>query len=252
MIKVENMSYSFPEKDLYKDVSFTIEDGQHCVLLGSNGTGKTTLVDMIIDPEKYLYDGKITEENIGRIGYVSQYVKGEKDLDTTVYDFLSAKFVQMQDKIAEVCAKMGEAEDLDAVFEEYQNLLDESQSMDGDNYDSNIKKQLHLAGLDHLENLTIPMISGGEYKLIQVVQQMLQKPGLLIMDEPDIFLDFDNLNGLCRLINSYEGTLLVITHNRYILNHCFDKVLHLENADIQEFEGNFTEYNFALLKKKVE
>ena len=61
MIKVENMSYSFPEKDLYKDVSFTIEDGQHCVLLGSNGTGKTTLVDMIIDPEKYLYDGKITD-----------------------------------------------------------------------------------------------------------------------------------------------------------------------------------------------
>lgn len=252
MIKVENMSYSFPEKDLYKDVSFTIEDGSHCVLMGSNGTGKTTLVDMIIDSEQYLYDGKITKEQVGRIGYVSQYVKGEKDLDTTVYDFLSRDFVALQEKIGEVCAKMGEAEDLEAVFEEYQNLLDESQAVDGDNYDSNIKKQLHLAGLSHLESLTIDMISGGEYKLIQVIQQMMQKPGLLIMDEPDIFLDFDNLNGLCRLINSYAGTLLVITHNRYLLNHCFDKVLHLENTDIQEFEGNFIEYNFALLKKKVE
>lgn len=252
MIKIEKMSYSFPEKDLYKDVSFTIEEGSHCVLIGSNGTGKTTLVDMIIDPEKYLYDGKIIKENVGRIGYVSQYVKGEKDRNTSVYDFLSRDFILLQEKIGAVCAKMGETEDLEEVFEEYQNLLDESQAVDADNYDSNIKKQLHLAGLGHLESLTIDMISGGEYKLIQVIQQMMQKPGLLIMDEPDIFLDFDNLNGLCRLINSYAGTLLVITHNRYLLNHCFDKILHLENADIQEFEGNFTEYNFALLKKKVE
>ena len=59
MIKVEELSYSFPEKDLYKDVSFTIEDGQHAVLIGSNGTGKTTLVDILLNDEKYLYDGKI-------------------------------------------------------------------------------------------------------------------------------------------------------------------------------------------------
>lgn len=252
MIRVENLSYSFPEKDLYKNVSFTIEDGQHCVLLGSNGTGKTTIIDMIMDTEKYLYDGRISKENTGRIGYVSQYTKGEKDLDITVYEFLSARFLQMQEQIAEICSKMGDAEDLEAVFEVYQNLLDEFQSMDGDNYDTNIKKQLRLAGLSHLENLTISMLSGGEYKLVQVIQQMLYKPGLLIMDEPDIFLDFGNLNGLCDLINSYEGTLWVITHNRYILNHCFNKVLHLENMDIQEFDGDFTEYNYALLKKKVE
>ncbi len=252
MIKVEDMSYSFPEKDLYKNVSFTIEDGQHCVLLGSNGTGKTTLVDMIIDTEKYLYDGKIIKENTGRIGYVSQYTKGEKDLDITVYDFLSRDFIKMQAQIAEVCIQMGETENLEEIFDVYQNLLDEFQSMDGDNCDSNIKKQLHLAGLDYLENLSVSMISGGEYKLIQVILQMLKRPGILIMDEPDIFLDFGNLNGLCNLINAYEGTLLVITHNRYLLNHCFDKVLHLENMDIQEFEGNFTEYNFALLKKKIE
>ena len=59
MIKVEKLSYGFPQKELYKDVSFTIEDGQHCVLIGSNGTGKTTLVDILLNDEKYLYDGKI-------------------------------------------------------------------------------------------------------------------------------------------------------------------------------------------------
>ena len=59
MIQVEKLSYGFPAKDLYKDVSFTLESGQHCAFIGSNGTGKTTLIDMIIHPENYLYDGKI-------------------------------------------------------------------------------------------------------------------------------------------------------------------------------------------------
>jgi ATP-binding cassette subfamily F protein 3 len=88
MIKVENLSYAFPEKDLYKDVSFTIEDGQHAVLIGSNGTGKTTLVDILLNDEKYLYDGKIIREFDGRVGYVSQYEKEEKDRSITVFDFL--------------------------------------------------------------------------------------------------------------------------------------------------------------------
>ena len=72
------------------------------------------------------------------------------------------------------------------------------------------------------------------------------------MDEPDVFLDFHNLNGLRDLINAHSGTLLVITHNRYLLNHCFNKILHLENADIQEFDGTYMEYNLALLQKKIE
>ena len=75
MIQVENLSYSFPTKELYKSVSFTLEDGQHCAFIGSNGTGKTTLVDMIIDPEKYLYDGKIIKSEECRIGYVNQFSK---------------------------------------------------------------------------------------------------------------------------------------------------------------------------------
>ena len=79
MIQVQNLSYSFPTKDLYKNISFTIEAGQHCAFIGSNGTGKTTLVDMILDPEKYLYDGKIMVSEESRIGYVNQFSSDEKD-----------------------------------------------------------------------------------------------------------------------------------------------------------------------------
>lgn len=253
MIKVEKLSYAFPEKDLYKDVSFTIEDGQHAVLIGSNGTGKTTLVDILLNDEKYLYDGKITRDLNGRVGYVSQYEKEEKDREITVFDFLAEDFVRMQNENEAVCKEMEtNFDDMEALLEKFQRILDEFAAVDGDNYESNIKKQLKTAGLSHTEMLPISAISGGEYKLLQVVKQMLLMPNLLIMDEPDVFLDFDNLNGLRSLINSYKGTILAITHNRFLLNHCFNKILHLEDADIQEFEGSFLEYNFTLLAKKVE
>ena len=252
MIQVEKLSYEFPTKELYKNISFTLEEGQHCAFIGSNGTGKTTLVDMIIDPEKYLYDGKIIKSEECRIGYVNQFSKSDKDQEKTVFEFLSERFVENQEETAKVCDEMATAEDLDAVFERYQKLLDLFQAMDGDNYESNIKKQLHLVGMESHENTEISKLSGGEYKLLQVMKEMLLTPNLLIMDEPDVFLDFANINNLCQLINSYQGTLLVITHNRYLLNHCFNKILHLENTDIQEFNGNYTEYNFALLQKKIE
>ena len=252
MITVEKLSYSLPEKDLYKEVSFTLEDGQHAVLIGSNGTGKTTLIHMLMNPDEYLYDGKIKRDIGGRIGYVSQFEKEEKERKITVFEFLAEEFVALQQEMEEVCKQMETAEELDALMERYQLILDESMSMDADNYESNIRKELKTAGLTQLEELEISAISGGEYKLLQVVKQMLRKPSLLIMDEPDVFLDFENLNGLRDLVNSYKGTILAITHNRYLLNHCFNKILHLEDCDIQEFDGSFVEYNFSLLAQKIE
>lgn len=252
MIQVQNLSYGFPTKDLYKDISFTIEAGAHCAFIGSNGTGKTTLVDMILDPEKYLYDGKIIVSEESRIGYVNQFSADEKDKEKTVFEFLSEKFVENQKQTEEACARMAVEEDLEPLYEEYQRLFDLFQAMDGDNYESNIRKQLAMVGMSAVEESLIGNLSGGEYKLLQVMKEMLLQPNLLIMDEPDVFLDFEHMNGLCDLINSYEGTLLVITHNRYLLNHCFNKILHLEDADVQEFDGNFVEYNFMLLQKKIE
>ena len=252
MITIENLSFSFSDKDLYTNVSFSLEDGQHCAFIGSNGTGKTTFIDMLMNTEEYLYDGKIQKEENLRIGYVSQVSKSNKDRQITVFEFLSEEFVQNQQENARLCEKMAEAEDLEAVYEEYQKVLDEFAAMDGDHYEANIRKQLKIAGLSKLENLELAKLSGGEFKLIQIIKQMILQPGLLIMDEPDVFLDFHNLNGLRDLINAHKGTLLVVTHNRYLLNHCFNKILHLENADIQEFDGNYLEYNLALLLKKIE
>ena len=253
MIHVEKMSYGFPAKDLYKDVSFNIDEGCHCALIGSNGTGKSTLVDMLMNPEEYMYDGKITRAADCRIGYASQFSVRDKERDCTVFEYLSERFTLNQQETAEVCEEMGavEGEALEAVFEKYQALLDLWEAMDGDHYESNIRKELALAGMADTEGTQLSALSGGQYKILQIMREMLLTPNLLILDEPDVFLDFANLNSLCQLINGYKGTLLAVTHNRYLLNHCFNKILHLENCDLQEFDGTYTEYRCSQLAEKL-
>ncbi|EXG87672.1 ATPase component of ABC transporters with duplicated ATPase domain [Clostridium sp. ASBs410] len=252
MIKVQNLSYSYPQKDLYKKVSFTIEDNVHCALIGTNGTGKSTLLDLLMHSEEYLYDGKIEIDNTGRIGYVSQFSQLDPKEDKTVFQYISDEFVKHEQKIFDLCKEMETAVDLEGIFEEYQKELDEWNAIDGESHEINIKKQLKLANLQKLEEQKISSLSGGEFKLVQVIREMMLSPRFLIMDEPDVFLDFNHLNALSNLINAHKGTLLIITHNRYLLNHCFNKILHMENMDVQEFDGTYTEYNYELLATKID
>ena len=252
MIHAEKLTFGFTSTPLFQDISFSLEKDCHCALIGSNGTGKTTLVSLIREPERFLYDGKLRREGAGRMGYVSQFALRDGDQSVTVFDYLCGDFHALEQAIGEVCMEMESTEDMDAVMERYQTLLDESDAMDADNYEVNIRRQLKLAELADKEELPLEALSGGELKLVQIIRQMLRLPGLLIMDEPDVFLDFENLNGLRDLINAYRGTMLVVTHSRYLLSHCFDRIWHLENGDLQEFEGTFNEYSFSRLQKKID
>ncbi len=252
MIKVDKLSYSFPQKNLYNDISFTLEDGQHCAFIGTNGSGKSTLIDIFMDPEKYLFDGSLEIDPSCRIGYVRQFQEIDKTQDITVFEYLAENFIKLQNEITAICTEMETSSDIETLLEKYQDALDEFESINGDDFENIIDKKLNLIELIKYKNLSISQLSGGEFKLIQVIKSMLTNPDLLIMDEPDVFLDFKNLNALKNLINAHKGTLLVITHNRYLLNHCFNKILHLENMEIQEFDGNYINYNFSLLQTKIE
>ncbi|WP_455718989.1 ABC-F family ATP-binding cassette domain-containing protein [Anaerosporobacter sp.] len=252
MIKVDNLSYSFPQKELFNKISFTLEDGQHCALIGASGNGKSTLIDMIMNQDKYIFDGKLEIAPSVRIGYVSQFTGVDNTKEITVFDYLGEEFINLQNKIASICAEMETASDFDTLMENYQETLDAFQAIDGDNFESKIEKNLNLADLGKHANLHISKLSGGEFKLLQVIKVMLTNPGLLIMDEPDVYLDFENLNSLKNLINSYKGIMLIITHNRYLLNHCFNKIIHLENKELQEFNGRYIDYNLFLLQNKIE
>ncbi|AIQ48316.1 ABC transporter [Paenibacillus sp. FSL R7-0273] len=252
MIKVDNLSFSFPQKELYTNITFTLEEAQHCAFIGTSGSGKSTLIDILIDPERYLYDGRLEIEPDCRIGYVSQFSQLDNANETTVFEYIGEEFIKLQNEINAILTEMETSADIEPLLEKYQLALDAFESISGDDFESNINKKLNLANLMKLKELKVSDLSGGEFKLIQVMKEMLNSPDVLIMDEPDVFLDFENLNALKNLINSHKGILLVVTHNRYLLNHCFNKIIHLENLEIQEFDGRYIDYNFSLLQTKIE
>ncbi|PYE48791.1 ABC-F family ATP-binding cassette domain-containing protein [Paenibacillus barcinonensis] len=252
MIKVENLSFSFPQKELYKNISFTLEEGQHCAFIGTSGSGKSTLIEILMDPERHLFEGTLEIDPDYRIGYVSQFSKVDPTTEMTVFEYIGEEFIRLQDQITAIYAEMETTSDMDSLLERVQEALDALDAMGGDDYESTILKQLNLANLMKLKDVSVSSLSGGEFKLVQVMKEMLNSPELMIMDEPDVFLDFENLNALKKLINSHKGMLLVVTHNRYLLNHCFNKIIHLENMELQEFDGRYIEYNFSLLQTKIE
>ncbi|NOW04412.1 ATP-binding cassette domain-containing protein [Clostridium beijerinckii] len=252
MIKIDNLSYSFPNKDLYHNISFTLENDQHCAFIGSSGSGKSTLIDIIMDPENYMFDGTLEIDPNCRIGYVSQFCEVDNTKETTVFEYLCEDYIKLQNEITSICSLMETSTDIDALLEKYQEALDALDVIGGDDFESTLSKKLNLANLSKLKDSKISDLSGGEFKLIQVIREMLNSPDLMIMDEPDVFLDFENLNSLKNLINSHKGMMLVITHNRYLLNNCFNKIIHLENHELQEFDGSYIDYNFTLLQTKIE
>ena len=86
MIKAEKLTFGFNSTLLFQNISFTLEENCHCALIGSNGTGKTTLANLIREPGNYIFDGKLTRSGAGRIGFVSQFALREGDQSVTVYD----------------------------------------------------------------------------------------------------------------------------------------------------------------------
>ncbi|NCB42608.1 MAG: ABC-F family ATP-binding cassette domain-containing protein [Clostridia bacterium] len=252
MIKVDNLSYSYPQKDLYNKVSFELKEGQHCAFIGRSGSGKSTLMDIIMNPEEFMFDGKLEIDPNCRIGYVSQFSKLDKTKEITVFEYIGEEYFKLQNEIASICNEMETFSDMDSLLGRYQQALDAFDAIGGNDFESDIKTKLNLANLLRHSDIKLSALSGGEFKLVQVIKEMLIRPDLIMMDEPDAFLDFENLNSLRKLVNAHKGTMLIITHNRYLLNQCFDKILHLENMKIQEFDGKYIDYNFSLLETKIE
>ena len=252
MLKFDNLSYAFPNKDLFNKITFELSHGQHCALIGPSGIGKSSLIDIIMDPERYMFDGRLELDPHCRIGYVSQFSQVDKSNKISVFEYIGEKFIKLENDINAIYREMETSSDMDSLLEKLQEYLDAYNAIGGDDFESLINKKLNLANLIKYKDSLLSQLSGGEFKLIQVIKEMLNSPDLMIMDEPDVFLDFENLNALKNLINSHKGTLLVVTHNRYLLNHCFNKILHLENKDLQEFDGTYIDYNLELLQNKIE
>ena len=165
MLTIENFSFEFPQKDLYHNISFTLEAGDHAAFIGSSGSGKSTLIDIIMRPDDYMYEGKLERAPECRIGYVSQFSELTPDTTSTVFEYIAAPFLTLQNKIEDLCVEMGTAEDIEPLLLAYQEALDAFEAIGGDNYESLILKKLNLAELSAQEKLVVSKLSGGEFKL---------------------------------------------------------------------------------------
>ncbi len=117
MIKVDNLSYSFPQKDLYNNISFTLEEGQHCAFIGTSGSGKSTLIDILMDPERYMFDGTIEITPDCKIGYVSQFSRLDNTKEVTVFEYLAEDFIKLQHELTSICTAMETSTDIDPLLE---------------------------------------------------------------------------------------------------------------------------------------
>ena len=151
VLNIEHVSKIFGDKKIFDDISYGIHDGDKIGIIGINGTGKSTLVDMIMHKEDYIYDGKIEIKDNVKVGYVSQFADVDPDCETTVFDYLSEEFVSMNGDMNIVCDRMAGAENIELLMEEYQDILDNMTRADYDNYEVNIRKKLKVAGLESKE-----------------------------------------------------------------------------------------------------
>ncbi len=134
MIKVDNLSFSFPQKELYKNISFTLEEAQHCAFIGTSGSGKSTWIDILMDPESYMFEGMLEIDPTCKIGLVSQFSQPDKTKETTVFEYIGEEFIKIQNEITSICTEMETSADIDSLLEKYQLALDAFDSIGGEDF----------------------------------------------------------------------------------------------------------------------
>lgn len=235
---VEKLTKSVGDKTVFKEISFIIHDLDRIGIIGVNGTGKTTLLDVVL--ERIGFDGDVspfTKANGYKIAYLTQ--EPEFDDGKTVLDtVLSSDLREM--------ALIREYETLVAdYFEDNQSRLEkvmaEMDSLDAWSIESEVKTVLSKLGLSDLSQ-KVEDLSGGLRRRVQLAQVLLNDADLLLLDEPTNHLDIDTIAWLTNFLKSSKKTVLFITHDRYFLDSVATRIFELDQANLIEYQGNYQDY----------
>ena len=235
---VEKLTKSVGDKTVFKEISFIIHDLDRIGIIGVNGTGKTTLLDVV--SERIGFDGDVspfTKANGYKIAYLTQepeFDDGKTMLDTV----LSSDLREM--------ALIREYETLVAdYFEDNQSRLEkvmaEMDSLDAWSIESEVKTVLSKLGLSDLSQ-KVEDLSGGLRRRVQLAQVLLNDADLLLLDEPTNHLDIDTIAWLTNFLKSSKKTVLFITHDRYFLDSVATRIFELDQANLIEYQGNYQDY----------
>lgn len=245
-LSIEDLTKSFGEKILFKNIRFGLEKGEKMALIARNGTGKSTLMRIIMGLDKS-DSGKVVIRKEIRCGYLDQNPQFDEQLSILDTIFHSDNLLLKTVKEYEKAIENYQHSPNDAntkVFEETSALMDKYNAW---NYEQNIKSILYRLNVTNLEQ-TISSLSGGQRKRVALAKVLIEEPELIFMDEPTNHLDLDMIEWLEEYLIRQEITLLLVTHDRYFLDRVCNRIMELEDGNVYKYNGNY-EY---FLEKKAE
>ena len=244
-LTVDKIAKAFGIQDIFRDVSFMCDKGEHLGLVGVNGSGKTTLLRCLLDPS-WIDAGSIKFEPGLRIGYVEQ---GFSNISGSIWDFTyksNQDILNLRAKLEELEAQSEAAateEELQTCLEEYGRVQKRYEYLDGYNYESHIKRV--LIGLGYTEkwwNQESSTLSGGQKTRLMLACALVRKPDFLILDEPTNHLDIYMTQWLENYLKEFKGGLIIVSHDRAFLDNVATRILEMECGKLQSFRGNYSSY----------
>lgn len=249
---VNHISKMYGGNLIFQDMSFEINEKDRVGLVGRNGSGKTTLLRLIAGMEEP-DSGKIHWKKGLRIGYLAQIpvFKAEmsvRDVLGTAYDELIAVQAEMQKLEEEMAAAAEDSVRLDRLLQKYGVLQEKFSLGGGYEMDANIDRIANGLNITALLDSNFNSLSGGEKTKAGLALSLLRSPDLLLLDEPTNHLDIMAAEWLAEFLNSYEGTVIIISHDRYFLDETATKILDMEDGEIELYHANYS----GFLKEKEE
>lgn len=241
---VDKIAKSFGVHDIFKDVSFMVEKGEHIGLVGVNGSGKTTLLHCLLEPS-YIDSGNIRFEPGISVGYVQQ---GFTDIKGTIWEFMlqsCPEILRLREELQRLEVEVSTAADdvLETIMEEYTRVTKRYEYLDGYHYENRIKRV--LIGLGYTEEWwkqDAATLSGGQKTRLMLAAALVRNPDFLILDEPTNHLDIVMTQWLEAYLRDFKGGLLVVSHDRAFLDNVAVRILEMEAGKLQSFKGNYSRY----------
>ncbi len=237
-LRVEHLTKTYGEKTLFEDLNFIINEHDRIGLIGTNGSGKTTLLNAIsgADPAD---SGELIHANDYEIGYLRQdpELAADKTVMEAVFQGSAAvfKIIRAYEEALRELEQHPERKDAVTRFSQAEERMNEADAWTAENDVKTILTQLHLDELDQ----KIANLSGGQKKRVGLAQILIQSPDLLILDEPTNHLDFDSIDWLEDYLKNYQGALLIVTHDRYFLDHVANQIYELSFGKLYTYQGNY-------------
>ena len=255
ILNVEHLSHGFGDRTIFTDVSFRLLKGEHIGLIGANGEGKSTFMNIITG--KLMPDeGKVEWAKRVRVGYLDQHTVLKPGM--TIRDVLSSAFdflFEMEERMNEVYGLMGEAspEEMDALMEESGTLQDLLDAHDFYMIDSKVEEVARALGLLDLGlDTDVTALSGGQRTKVLLAKLLLEKPDILLLDEPTNYLDAEHIEWLKRYLNEYENAFILISHDIPFLNSVINLIYHMDNGELNRYPGDYDKFQEVYAMKKAQ